>query len=204
MNTAVNNPKHAAGLKKAPLHHIPPSAMIQEGRVMALGAAKYGSYNWGEAGVVASVYYDAILRHLFAWWTGADTDPESKVSPLAHIRACCGLLIDCIDKGLLDDDRPIGKTADAEAAMKRIAALLADAEAAPSAESRFFKVGDRVQGRYSGQKGTVVAAGFLYSRPVIHIVWDNGERSDYVTERAFRPIREDDDEFDDFRPGGTD
>lgn len=107
---AASNPKHAAGTAKAPVHNIPPVAIVQEGAVMAGGAAKYGAFNWGEAGVVASVYYDAIQRHLFAWYTGEEIDPESGCPHLAHIRANCGILIDCIDKGLLEDDRPVGKT----------------------------------------------------------------------------------------------
>lgn len=111
MSEAAKNPKHAAGLKKQPYRHIPPSAIAAEGRVMAGGAAKYGAFNWGEAGVVAGVYYEAIKRHLEAWWTGEDADPESGESHLAHIRACAGILIDCILLGNMEDDRPIGKTA---------------------------------------------------------------------------------------------
>lgn len=106
----AKNPKHAAGLKKQPYRHIPPVAIAAEGRVMAGGADKYGSFNWGEAGVVASVYYDAIKRHLEAWWTGQNNDSDSGESHLAHIRACAGILIDCTTLGNMEDDRPIGKT----------------------------------------------------------------------------------------------
>jgi len=104
------NPKHDCGRRKQPFRHIPPIALAYEGRVMAHGADKYGGYNWGVAGVVASVYYDAILRHLFAWYTGEDIDPESGQPHLAHIRACAGILIDCAERGIMEDDRPIGKT----------------------------------------------------------------------------------------------
>lgn len=110
MTKAINNPKHAAGKAKASLHCIPPVALVAEGAVMQGGADKYGEFNWGEAGVVASIYYDAILRHLLAWYTGEDDDPESRQSHLAHIRACAGILLDCNAKGLLADDRPKGKT----------------------------------------------------------------------------------------------
>jgi hypothetical protein len=104
--TADQNPKHAAGLKKTPLHFIPPSALAAEGRVMAIGAAKYGPYNWSDGGVVASVYYDAAMRHLMQWFTGEDLDRESKESHLAHVRACMAIIIDAEGQGVLEDDRP--------------------------------------------------------------------------------------------------
>jgi len=105
------NPKHAAGRLKPSLRHLPPSALFYEGRVMDSGAAKYGPFNWGEAGVVASVYFDAISRHLFAWYTGEEIDPESGQPHMAHIRACAGIIIDCTEIDNLKDDRPVGKTA---------------------------------------------------------------------------------------------
>lgn len=108
---ATENPKHAAGRAKQPFRHIPPIALAAEGRVMNLGADKYGGFNWGAAGVVASVYYDAMLRHLFAWYTGEDVDPESGESHLAHIRACAGILLDSQALKNLSDDRPLNRTA---------------------------------------------------------------------------------------------
>lgn len=109
------NPKHAVGLAKQPYRFIPPAAIAAEGRVMAGnenggGAMEYGPFNWNESGVLAGVYYDAIKRHLEAWWTGQDLDPKSRESHLAHIRACAGILFDAQGMGTLVDDRPIGKT----------------------------------------------------------------------------------------------
>lgn len=110
MADADKNPKHAAGRKKASMDGIPPIAIVREGAVMRHGYEKYGKFNWGEAGVVASVYYEAALRHLLAWYTGEDIDPESGQPHLAHVRACAGIVIDCTERGILDDDRPTGKT----------------------------------------------------------------------------------------------
>lgn len=101
-----NNPKTAHGIKKTPLHLIPPSALIAEAEVFGLGARKYGPYNWRENSVSSSVYQAAALRHLLAWWNGESIDPESGQSHLAHARACLGILIDAESHGSLNDDRP--------------------------------------------------------------------------------------------------
>jgi hypothetical protein len=106
----VDNPKHAAGLSKPPVRHIPPIAIKLEGAVMQTGGDKYGPFNWGEAGVVASTYYDAIQRHLLAWYAGENLDPESGLHHLAHVRACCGIVLDCVGMDNVEDDRPRGKT----------------------------------------------------------------------------------------------
>jgi len=99
------NPKDVAGRNRPPMHLIPPSAMIEESRAAALGADKYGAYNWREQPVKASVYYSAAMRHLLAWWSGEDFDPESGASPLAHVRNCMAILLDAEEMGCLLDDR---------------------------------------------------------------------------------------------------
>lgn len=124
-NNPEDNPKHAAGKAKASTACIPPAPLVLLGRVMEIGADKYGRFNWGEAGVVASVYKEAIERHLWAWYTGEDRDPESQVSHLAHVMACCSILIDCALMGVLDDDRPTGKTGNAAEAIDTIAGIKA-------------------------------------------------------------------------------
>lgn len=101
------NPKTRYGVQKAPMHLIPPPALLAEADVFGLGAKKYGPYNWREHAVSASVYQAAALRHLMAWWEGEDSDPESGQSHLAHARACLGILLDAGSRGMLNDDRPI-------------------------------------------------------------------------------------------------
>jgi len=81
---------------------------------MVLGGNKYGPYNWGKTGVTTSDYYDAILRHLFAWYTTGRVDKESNNSHLGHIMACCAILLDCEGLGNLIDDRPVGNTTEIE------------------------------------------------------------------------------------------
>lgn len=100
------NPKDRVGVRKPPLHLIPPAAEILESAVMALGAKKYGAFNWRTANVKASVYVAAARRHLLQWFDGQDDDDESGVSHLAHARACLGILLDALATGHLVDDRP--------------------------------------------------------------------------------------------------
>lgn len=100
------NPKDRVGVRKPPLHLIPPAAEILESAVMALGAKKYGAFNWRTANVKASVYVAAARRHLVQWFDGQDDDAESGVSHLAHARACLGILLDALATGHLVDDRP--------------------------------------------------------------------------------------------------
>jgi hypothetical protein len=101
------NPKDRIGVRKPPLHLIPPAAEIMESVVMGLGAKKYGAFNWRSTNVKASVYVAAARRHLLQWFDGQNDDPESGVSHLAHARACLGILLDALATGHLADDRPV-------------------------------------------------------------------------------------------------
>lgn len=101
-----NDPKGHAGSLKAPLHLVPPFAMEQQAWVHKLGADKYTPWNWRETKVLSSTYVSATLRHLAAWRSGEDIDPESGRSHLAHIMANAAILLDCQRYGTLDDDRP--------------------------------------------------------------------------------------------------
>lgn len=100
------NPKRAFGVRKPSAQFIPPVALIEESVVMALGAAKYGAFNWQQDPVDASTYYSAAIRHLLQWFSGEDRDQESGASHLAHVRACMAILLDAQASGKLVDDRP--------------------------------------------------------------------------------------------------
>jgi len=101
-----DNPKTAFGTQKDPMHFTPTEALRAVGRVMRGGAEKYGAYNWREDRITASTYYDAAMRHLMAWWDGEDLDPESGEPHLAHVMACCAILLDGREQDTLNDDRP--------------------------------------------------------------------------------------------------
>jgi len=100
------NPKKAAGALKPCLHYAPMNVMQQVARVFELGAHKYGLKNWRKQPVDVSTYYSAALRHLTEYFEhGVDIDAESGQSPLAHVIACCMIVLDGLEQGALIDDR---------------------------------------------------------------------------------------------------
>jgi hypothetical protein len=102
----VVNPKELAGAKKPATWSVMPRwVMLQVGRVMSVGAAKYSPFNYRESRIAASTYQDAMERHLQLWFDGEDNDDETGVSHLASVIASCALLMDAQATGKLDDDR---------------------------------------------------------------------------------------------------
>lgn len=75
-----------------------------------MGADKYGRFNWCDEGVTASIYYDAIQRHMLAWYSGEENDDEDKMSHLSHVMACCAVLLDSQKLNIMEDDRPRNTT----------------------------------------------------------------------------------------------
>lgn len=121
----VVNPKELAGAKKPATWSVMPRwVMLQVGRVMSVGAAKYGAFNYRESSISASTYQDAIERHLALWFDGEDNDDETGVSHLASVIASCALLMDAQATGKLDDDRQ--KTGIVREQLKSLEQLLID------------------------------------------------------------------------------
>lgn len=104
-NLKNTNPKDIIGSDKLPLHLFPMTAVIYGAIALLDGALKYGRSNWRKAGVRASIYYDACLRHLSRWFEGEDLDPDSGIHHLAHAIACITILIDAFEANNLKDDR---------------------------------------------------------------------------------------------------
>lgn len=105
------NPKTAMGAKKPDLSVVPPSAELHMALAMMNGAKKYGPFNWRESPISARPYIAAARRHLLAYLDGedfsADTEEEGlPVHHLAHVMACCAILLDATEIGTLNDDRP--------------------------------------------------------------------------------------------------
>jgi hypothetical protein len=71
------------------------------------GALKYGRSNWRVAGVRASIYVDALRRHMTRWFEGEDVAPDSGIPHLAHALACLAILVDAQAAGKLNDDRMV-------------------------------------------------------------------------------------------------
>ena len=105
------NPKSAFGIKKPSMHLIPGTALMMLAKVMALGASKYGAYNWRDQPVAATVYLSAALRHIYQWLDGEDIDPESGAPHLAHAMADMAILLDAFANNTLIDDRPNTRSA---------------------------------------------------------------------------------------------
>jgi hypothetical protein len=99
------NPKDMRAVAKLPLRLIPPPALAFLARVMALGARKYGPFNWRRTEVKLTVYLEAALLHILAKADGEDDDPESGLPHEAHAMACMAILLDAIAAGRLTDDR---------------------------------------------------------------------------------------------------
>jgi hypothetical protein len=100
------NPKDAVGTAKVPFSTIPAQVMAETGLALLEGALKYGRHNYRAAGVRASVYYDAAIRHLTAFWEGQDIDPDSGLPHIVKAIACFVVLRDSQIQGNWVDDRP--------------------------------------------------------------------------------------------------
>lgn len=107
MTIKPSNPKDAFGTKKVPLSTIPAPVLMEVGAGMLEGHLKgYGRHNYRVIGVRASVYYDASMRHLMAWWEGQDLDPDSGLSHISKTIAGLIVLRDAMMRGNWVDDRP--------------------------------------------------------------------------------------------------
>lgn len=114
----LSNPKDAVGVAKAAMSCLPNGPLYEAALGMFEGALKYGRHNYRIAGVRNSVYYDAINRHLKAWWEGEDIDPDTLVEDpdnpgefigIPHLsKIVAGILVlrDAQMAGLCTDDRP--------------------------------------------------------------------------------------------------
>jgi len=103
-DTKPTNPKDILGSDKLPLHLWPTTATVVGAMALLEGASKYGRMNWRVAGVRASIYVDALLRHAFRLASGEYTDPDSGLPHLAHVLACAAILVDAKAAGKLNED----------------------------------------------------------------------------------------------------
>src|SRR3990167_7482182 len=104
--TKQTNPKDAIGSAKAPISTVSAPVIMEMGLGMLEGAAKYGRHNYRVAGVRASVYYDAAMRHLMAFWEGEDIDTESGIHHIGKALSCLSVLRDAMFQDKWYDDRP--------------------------------------------------------------------------------------------------
>jgi len=140
----TDNPKDPIGRAKPSMSPVPANVLLLLGAVLRHGAEKYGRHNWRDAGISASVYYDAALRHLFSWWEGETIDPESGLPHLAHAMASLCIVLDATDQGKITDDRP---KASAVHPVTRHRSLPSDPFNPAKAYAEFAKYHDEVRKR---------------------------------------------------------
>ena len=105
-DTKDTNPKDAAASGKLEFSLIPSTALVALALGFTEGDWKYGGHNYRIAGVLASVYYDALKRHMESWWGGEDIDPDSGLPHLYKAMCCVAVLIDAKACNKLTDNRP--------------------------------------------------------------------------------------------------
>mgnify|MGYP001569976814 CR=1 FL=1 len=106
-DTKNTNPKDICGSSKLPLSLWPMSATALGCLGLLDGMLKYGRMNWRKAGVRATIYYDALTRHMTKWMEGEDVDSDSGLPHLAHALACLAIVVDAKAAGMLNDDRHV-------------------------------------------------------------------------------------------------
>lgn len=96
----------AKGSKQAQLGWIDPLALLELARVAGYGADKYSDgFNYLR-GFKWSLSYNALQRHILAFWSGEDMDPQMQLSHAAAAAWHCLCLLSFQLRGIGTDDRP--------------------------------------------------------------------------------------------------
>lgn len=66
---------------------LDPAWLLGTADVLEFGANKYAAHKWAE-GMDWSRVYGALLRHMLAWWSGEEIDPETGLSHMYHASCC--------------------------------------------------------------------------------------------------------------------
>lgn len=73
---------------------LPPYALDMIAEVLTFGARKYERDNWKYVEDGHRRYFDAMMRHLWAWKRGEMNDPETGLNHLAHAGCCLMFLLE--------------------------------------------------------------------------------------------------------------
>lgn len=76
---------------------LPKETLDEVVKVLEFGSRKYAEDNWQKVPQARTRYYDAMNRHIQAWWNGEETDKETGCSHLAHA-VCCSMFLMWFDK----------------------------------------------------------------------------------------------------------
>ena len=85
---------------------LPKGALNAVIRVLEFGATKYQVDGWKHVPDAKTRYYDAMQRHIDAWWQGEQKDPETGEHHLAHA-ICCGMFLMWFDDTHVENHKPI-------------------------------------------------------------------------------------------------
>lgn len=95
INGDINLQQCTAGLKhdtgKPPITLLDRDFLEGTAQAMRFGAEKYNRYNWC-GGISHTRLADAAMRHLIAWASGEDIDPESGLPHIDHASASLNML----------------------------------------------------------------------------------------------------------------
>ena len=89
---------------KPTMELLAPEFLVGTATVLAYGKRKYAARNW-EAGMRWGRPLGGLLRHITAWMTGEDIDPESGLHHLDHAACCLMFLRGYVARGIGEDDR---------------------------------------------------------------------------------------------------
>jgi hypothetical protein len=71
---------------------LPPNALRETVSVLTFGAKKYARDNWKYVPDAKRRYFDAMQRHMWAWYSGEQHDEETGKNHIAHA-ICCLLFL---------------------------------------------------------------------------------------------------------------
>lgn len=92
---------------KPPVALVAPEYILGTAEVLGFGANKYAAGNWACGSFEASRLVSAMQRHVMAYMSGEDKDPESGLHHLYHASCCLMFLTAQMERGQLTDDRAL-------------------------------------------------------------------------------------------------
>lgn len=107
------NPKKAFGETKPDLSLVPAVGTLHQAMAHEDGGKKYGPYNWRKDPVEVMTYIAAARRHLDLFLDGQDYTSDTNVHNLGAVMACCAIVLDSQELGILIDNRPLPGPSDA-------------------------------------------------------------------------------------------
>jgi len=94
--------------EKPRLYLLPPKTLVEVGKVLTYGAAKYDEHNWKKLDNLQNRYTGAALRHLFAHMDGEDLDEETNLDHLAHAICCLMFKLEAKLSGISEEGEEKG------------------------------------------------------------------------------------------------